>query len=199
MEQELTYESETKDIVEGVIRNTVYKVLNEMYTEEPLETLPDGLEDTPKRVAKYFRNYLMSEFESEPVVTKFPTNGEYNDLILVDEIDFASTCEHHFLPIIGNAHIAYIPNEYYSGLSKFARVVDYFARRPQVQERMTHQVIEYLNKELKPQGIMVMVEATHTCMTIRGVKKRNSVTTTSAIRGDIPKSEVLDLIKSRRL
>ena len=108
---------------------------------------------------------------------------KYNEMVTVKDIEFASLCEHHLLPFMGKAHVAYIPNGKIVGLSKLARVVEVLSRRPQVQERMTEQIADLLMAELDAQGVGIILEATHTCMTIRGVRKPNSVMTTSAMRG----------------
>jgi GTP cyclohydrolase I len=108
---------------------------------------------------------------------------KYDEMVLVKDIGFESVCEHHLLPFIGKAHIAYLPNGKIVGLSKLARVVEVLARRPQVQERMTEEIADLLMRELEPRGVGVILEATHTCMTVRGIRKPNSICTTSAMRG----------------
>ncbi|MGN6476402.1 MAG: GTP cyclohydrolase I FolE, partial [Flavipsychrobacter sp.] len=113
----------------------------------------------------------------------------YSEMVIVKDIELYSMCEHHMLPFFGKAHIAYIPNGYITGLSKLARVVDCFARRMQVQERMTHQILDAIQETLNPQGVAVVIEAKHLCMMMRGVQKQNSVTTTSAFSGQFEKNE----------
>lgn len=125
---------------------------------------------------------------------------DYHDMVIVKDIELYSLCEHHILPFFGKAHIAYIPNGHIVGLSKIPRVVDIFARRLQVQERLTHDILECINNTLKPKGVAVVIEASHMCMMMRGVQKQNSVTTTSGFRGQFEanetRSEFLKLISS---
>jgi len=156
----------------------------------------EGLIDTPDRVERMYREVFSGLSSDEPNITVFDNTERYQDLVIVRDIDFSSFCEHHLLPFIGKAHIGYIPSrENYIGLSKIARVVDFFAKRPQVQERLTSQISDFLYEKLNAQGIIVVLEAHHLCMGIRGVKKESSITTTSAIRGRIDKQEFLQLLK----
>jgi GTP cyclohydrolase I len=143
----------------------------------------EGLRDTPARVARMYAE-LFAGLHAEPrdLLQKTFTQ-KYDEMVLVKDITFASMCEHHLLPFTGKAHIAYLPNGKIVGLSKLARVVDTLARRPQVQERMTEQLADLLEEELNARGVAVILEATHTCMTIRGVSKPGSVCTTSSMRG----------------
>lgn len=135
---------------------------------------------TPERMAKAFIELLTAEpFD----LTTFPNNQEYRQLILEREIPFASLCEHHMMPFQGQAHVAYLPGRRILGLSKLARVVDMFARRPQTQEAMTQQVANWLNERLTPAGVGVVIEAEHTCMTLRGARARGAFTVTSALHG----------------
>ncbi len=126
---------------------------------------------------------------------------DYKDMVIVKDIELYSLCEHHLLPFFGKAHIAYIPNGQIVGLSKLPRIVDVFARRLQVQERLTHQILDCINDTLKPQGVAVVIEASHMCMMMRGVQKQNSVTTTSGFRGQFEKietrNEFLKLISTK--
>ena len=144
----------------------------------------EGLEKTPMRVAKAMqvltRGYAM---DAHKVLTDALFAEKYNQMVMVKDIDFFSMCEHHMLPFYGKAHVAYIPNGYITGLSKIARVVDIFSHRLQVQERFTQQIMDCIQDTLKPLGVMVVVEAKHMCMQMRGVEKQNSVTTTSAFSG----------------
>ena len=144
----------------------------------------EGLEKTPMRVAKAMqvltRGYTM---DAHKVLTDALFAEKYNQMVMVKDIDFFSMCEHHMLPFYGKAHVAYIPNGYITGLSKIARVVDIFSHRLQVQERFTQQIMDCIQDTLKPLGVMVVVEAKHMCMQMRGVEKQNSVTTTSAFSG----------------
>ena len=144
----------------------------------------EGLEKTPLRVAKAMqvltRGYSQ---DAQKVLTDALFEEKYNQMVIVRDIDFFSMCEHHLLPFYGKVHVAYIPNGYITGLSKIARVVDIFSHRLQVQERMTQQIKNCIQDTLKPLGVMVVVEAQHLCMQMRGVEKQNSITTTSDFSG----------------
>jgi GTP cyclohydrolase I len=144
----------------------------------------EGLIKTPERVAKAMqvltRGYTM---DPHKVLTDALFKEEYSQMVIVKDIDFFSLCEHHMLPFYGQVHVAYIPNGYITGLSKIARVVDIYSHRLQVQERMTSQIKECIQQTLKPLGVMVVVEARHLCMQMRGVEKQNSITTTSDFSG----------------
>ena len=144
----------------------------------------EGLIKTPERVAKSMQ-FLTQGYSADPVAilnsAKF--KEDYKQTVLVKDIEIYSLCEHHMLPFYGKAHVAYIPNGYITGLSKIPRVVDAFARRLQVQERLTVQIRDCIQETLKPLGVAVVIEAAHMCMQIRGVQKQNSVTTTSAFTG----------------
>lgn len=144
----------------------------------------EGLVKTPMRVAKAMKD-LTKGYDMDPVATlnsaKF--KEDYNQMVIVKDIQFYSLCEHHLLPFYGKAHIAYIPNGYICGLSKIPRVVDIFSHRLQVQERLTIQIKEAIEEALNPQGVMVVLEAEHMCMQMRGVEKQHSLTTTSAFSG----------------
>src|ERR1700694_663140 len=143
----------------------------------------EGLADTPERVARMYEE-MFSGLRKDPAVVLQKTFTEkYDEMVLVKNIGFESMCEHHLLPFFGKAHIAYLPNGRIVGLSKLARIVEILSRRPQVQERMTEELAELLVEELNARGVGVILEATHTCMTIRGVRKADSVCTTSAMRG----------------
>lgn len=144
----------------------------------------EGLEKTPLRVAKAMqvltRGYSQ---DAQKVLIDALFEEKYNQMVIVKDIDFFSMCEHHLLPFYGKVHVAYIPNGYITGLSKIARVVDIFSHRLQVQERMTQQIKNCIQDTLKPLGVMVVVEAQHLCMQMRGVEKQNSITTTSDFSG----------------
>ena len=144
----------------------------------------EGLQKTPMRVAKAMqvltRGYTM---DAHKVLTDALFKEDYSQMVIVKDIDFFSLCEHHMLPFYGKVHVAYIPNGYITGLSKIARVVDIFSHRLQVQERMTMQIRQCIDETLHPLGVMVVVEARHMCMQMRGVEKQNSVTTTSEFSG----------------
>lgn len=150
----------------------------------------DGLLKTPHRAAKALQFMLRGyEQDADEIIKSALFDVEYNEMVIVKDIEFYSMCEHHLLPIIGKAHIAYIPDKKVVGLSKIARVVDVFARRLQVQERLTQQVLDALDRNLKPFGVAVVIEAQHVCMMMRGVQKQHSVTTTSAFKGMFSKLE----------
>ncbi len=150
----------------------------------------DGLEKTPERAAKAMQ-FLTQGYHQDPVkILKSAMFKEsYNEMVIVKDIELYSLCEHHILPFFGKAHIAYIPNGYIVGLSKLPRIVDVFARRLQVQERLNEQILDCINDTLKPQGVAVVIEAAHMCMMMRGVQKQNSTTTTSGFRGQFEKIE----------
>ena len=157
---------------------THYKEILKLLGENPER---EGLEKTPMRVAKAMQ-VLTRGYTQDPhkVLTDALFEEKYNQMVIVKDIDFFSMCEHHILPFYGKAHVAYIPNGKITGLSKIARVVDIYSHRLQVQERLTEQVMQCINDTLKPQGVMVVIEAKHMCMQMRGVEKQNSITTTSA-------------------
>ncbi len=144
----------------------------------------EGLEKTPMRVAKAMqiltRGYSQ---DAHKVLTDALFAEKYNQMVIVKDIDFFSLCEHHMLPFYGKVHVAYIPNGYITGLSKIARVVDIFSHRLQVQERLTQQIKDCIQETLKPLGVIVVIEAKHMCMQMRGVEKQNSITTTSDFSG----------------
>lgn len=150
----------------------------------------EGLQKTPERAAKAMQ-FLTSGYamNAEEILRSAMFKEEYSEMVLVKDIEIYSLCEHHMLPFLGKAHIAYIPNGYIVGLSKIPRVVDVFARRLQVQERLTLDILNAIQNTLKPQGVAVVIEAMHMCMMMRGVQKQNSVTTTSAFRGQFEKQE----------
>ncbi len=158
-----------------------------------------GLQETPRRVARMYQE-MFSGLQSDParhLKVVFPE--EYDELVLVRDISFTSMCEHHLLPFGGVAHVAYLPNGYVTGLSKLARLVDDIARRPQVQERMTQMIADSIESELGSSGVAVVIQAEHSCMSIRGVRKPGSLTVTSALRGvfrtnPASRSEVMSLV-----
>ena len=163
----------------------------------------EGLRETPDRVARMYAE-LFSGLDKDPreLLQKTFTQ-KYDEMVLVKDIEFASVCEHHLLPFTGKAHIAYLPNGKIVGLSKLARTVEVLSRRPQVQERMTEELADLFVEELGARGVGVVVEATHTCMTIRGIRKPGSVATTSAMRGvfkenQSTRSELMALIYGSR-
>lgn len=142
------------------------------------------LHDTPRRVGRmYLEIFRGLQDRGEPAITTFPNVEAYSNMVMVKDIHFFSVCSHHMIPFFGEAHVAYIPGSKIVGLSKIARIVDFYARRPQLQERLTEQVIDFLVAKLEPRGAMAVVEARHLCMEMRGVEKPGALTTTSAIRG----------------
>ena len=162
----------------------------------------DGLLETPARVARMYREMFAGLHLDPARHLKKVFEETYDELVLVRDISFNSCCEHHLLPFMGVAHVGYLPKGRVVGLSKLARVVEEISRRPQVQERMTHSVADLVNEELDAKGVIVVIEAEHTCMTIRGIRKPGSLTITSAVRGlfktnQSTRSEVLSLINSR--
>lgn len=150
----------------------------------------EGLIKTPERVAKAMQ-YLTQGYgmDAKSILDSAKFHEEVSEMIVVKDIELYSMCEHHMLPFFGKAHIAYIPNGWITGLSKIARVVDVYARRMQVQERLTTQILEAIKESLNPLGVAVVIEASHLCMMMRGVQKQNSVTTTSAFWGEFEKNE----------
>ena len=188
-----SYTPETTEALSGHYRG-ILKELGEDIDRE-------GLLKTPERVAKAMQ-YITAgyEMDAKAVLESAKFHESYSEMVIVKDIELYSLCEHHMLPFFGKAHIAYIPNGYITGLSKLARVVDCYARRLQVQERMTHQILDAIQETLQPLGVAVVIEAKHLCMMMRGVSKQNSVTTTSAFSGEfenhVTRSEFLRLISS---
>jgi len=161
--------------------SSLYRRLLELIGEDPER---EGLVKTPERVSKAMR-FLTNGYgiNAEEILKSAMFKEEYRQMVIVKDIDIYSMCEHHMLPFFGKAHVAYIPNGYITGLSKIARVVEVYSRRLQVQERLTTQIRNCIQKTLNPLGVAVVIEAQHLCMQIRGVQKQNSVTTTSAFTG----------------
>ena len=162
-----------------------------------------GLKDTPKRVANLYEEIFSGLSTPTEEILKSIEGESHDEMVLIKDIPFYSICEHHLLPFIGKAHVAYVPSKgKIVGLSKLARAVEIFAKRPQLQERLTSQLADLIMKKLKPKGAMVIVDAEHLCMSMRGVKKPGSRTVTSAVRGifrtkESTRTEVLELIKHR--
>ena len=162
----------------------------------------EGLLKTPERAAKAMQFLTHGyDLDAEAILRSAMFKEDYSEMVIVKDIEVYSLCEHHILPFYGKAHIAYIPNGYIVGLSKLPRIVDVFARRLQVQERLTDQILECIQNTLNPLGCAVVIEASHMCMMMRGVQKQNSVTTTSAFRGEFEKrdtrNEFLNLITAK--
>ena len=168
------------------------------------DTEREGLLKTPMRVAKAMQVLTRGyEMDAHKVLTDALFKEDYSQMVIVKDIDFFSLCEHHMLPFYGKAHVAYIPNGYITGLSKIARVVDIYAHRLQVQERMTQQIKDCIQETLKPLGVMVVVEAKHMCMQMRGIEKQNSITTTSDFSGAFnqakTRQEFMNLIHNNQI
>ena len=177
----------------------IEKAVTEILSAVGEDAEREGLKGTPGRVARMYAELLggMQEEPKQHLGSVFTEN--YDEIVLLRDIPFYSICEHHLMPFIGSAHVAYLPSGSVLGVSKLARIVDCFARRLQAQERLTYQIADFIMNSLKPQGVAVVLEASHSCMTIRGIKKPGSVMVTSALRGIFkrdPKSrnEVLSLM-----
>lgn len=186
------------DALDGMIKanRTVLELIGEDADRE-------GLLKTPERVAKAMQFMTQGyKMDAKKILDSAKFKEDVSEMVLVKDIELYSMCEHHMLPFFGKAHIAYIPNGYIAGLSKLARVVDVYARRLQVQERMTTQILAAIKESLNPLGVAVVIEAKHLCMMMRGVQKQNSVTTTSAFDGEflnnhITRNEFLKLISAK--
>ena len=184
-------------VTSGLIDN--YKSILDLLGEDPGR---EGLNKTPERLAKAMQYLTMGYgMDARAIINSAKFHEEVSEMIVVKDIELYSMCEHHILPFFGKAHIAYIPNGWITGLSKIARVVDVYARRLQVQERLTIQIKDAIKETLNPLGVAVVIEAQHLCMMMRGVQKQNSVTTTSAFDGEFHKSptrsEFLKLISAK--
>jgi len=181
------------------MRETIRRLLAEIGEDPDRE----GLRQTPRRVEQSLR-FLTGGYTADldDVINGALFTVEYNEMVIVRDIDFYSLCEHHMLPFFGKCHVAYIPDGRVIGLSKLPRVVDAFARRLQVQERLTQQIAETIDSKVRPLGVGVVIEAAHLCMAMRGVEKQNAITVTSAMRGVFhgdarTRSEFLELIRAR--
>jgi GTP cyclohydrolase IA len=181
------------------MQDLIRRLLAEM-GEDPSR---EGLLDTPKRVEKAYR-FLTSGYDADinQVLNNALFTVDYSEMVIVKDVDFYSLCEHHLLPFFGKCHVAYIPTDKVIGLSKIPRVIDVFARRLQVQERLTNQIAQTINDKIAPLGVAVVMEATHLCMSMRGVEKQNSFAVTSAMLGTFrsnarTRMEFLELIKLR--
>jgi len=167
-----------------------------------LDRRDPNLVETDRRVAEmYLEMFSGCEEGNEPKITTFPNDGRYTAMVIEKDMPFYSICAHHFVPFYGHAHVGYIPGSRLIGLSKIPRILDFYARRPQIQERMTEQIASYLMSKLQPQGVVVVIEARHLCVEMRGVKKPGAMTVTSAIRGFFEnrstREEFLDLLNRR--
>ncbi len=190
-------ESYDQDVTEGLVKN--YRDSIGLLGEDKDR---EGLLKTPERVAKAMQ-FLTQGYsqDARAILDSAKFHEDVSEMVIVKDIELYSMCEHHMLPFYGKAHVAYIPNGYITGLSKIARVVDVYARRLQVQERLTHQILDALKDSLNPLGVAVVIEASHLCMMMRGVGKQNSVTTTSAFHGEFEqhqtRSEFMKLITGK--
>ncbi|MFD0932141.1 GTP cyclohydrolase I FolE [Psychroflexus salinarum] len=180
-----TYEEYTQPFVDEIKSN--YLSIIENIGEDPSR---NGILKTPERAAKAMQ-FLTQGYEMDPqkILLGAMFEEDYDDMVLIKDIELYSLCEHHMLPFFGKVHVAYIPNGKIVGLSKIPRIVDVFARRLQVQERLTHDILECINDTLQPKGVAIVIEAQHMCMMMRGVQKQNSATTTSGFRGEFKKQE----------
>lgn len=190
---DLNEDSLSKDIREDAVKTLLATIEGEDVERE-------GLRDTPARVSRMYEEIFAGYKQKEEDIFKSKFTSTNDQMVIVKDIDYWSHCEHHMVPFFGKVHIGYIPDGEVLGLSKFARLVEMYARRLQIQEQLTEQIAEAIEKNLKVKGVMVVVEGQHLCMSMRGVKKANAVTITSAIRGnfrenDIVKGEFLKLIK----
>ncbi len=176
-----------------------YKEILDLIGEDPNR---EGLQDTPFRVAKSMQ-FLTQGYDHDPeeILLSAKFKEDYREMVIVKDIEIFSMCEHHMIPFIGKAHVAYIPNGYITGLSKIARVVEAYSRRLQVQERLTTQIKEAIDNTLNPLGVAVVIEAKHLCMSMRGIQKQSSVTTTSDFTGAFERAETraefISLISSK--
>jgi GTP cyclohydrolase I len=185
-------------------RDRIRKAVGEILLALGEDVDREGLKKTPERVARMYAELLGGTFEDPKVHLRSVFTEKYDEIVLLRDIPFYSICEHHLLPFIGKAHVAYLPTGKVLGVSKLARIVDTFAHRLQAQERLTGQIADFLMDNLRPLGVAVVLEASHGCMTIRGIRKPGSLMVTSALRGAFKKdartrSEVLSLMRSDRL
>lgn len=193
---------QSKDIYNEEITSTVKKHYFDVLSSLGEDPQREGLKETPERAAKAMQ-FLTQGYEMDPaaILERAKFAESYNEMVLVKDIEVYSLCEHHILPFFGKAHIAYIPNGHIVGLSKIPRIVDVFARRLQVQERLTEQIMNCINDTLQPKGVAIVIEAAHMCMMMRGVQKQNSLTTTSGFLGAFEtmetRNEFLKLIQKR--
>ncbi len=185
-----------EEITQGLTKT--YRETLSLIGEDPDR---EGLIKTPERIAKALQYCTQGyQLDAQAILNSAKFHEDVSEMIIVKNIELYSMCEHHMLPFFGKAHVAYIPNGWITGLSKIARVVDVYARRLQVQERLTHQILKAIDETLNPLGVAVVIEAEHLCMMMRGVQKQNSVTTTSAFVGEFEKqstrNEFINLISA---
>ena len=207
------YTEEDEDIVKGPTwhqgengRDKAAKIaehFSEIMRILELDLEDPHLHETPMRVGRmYLEIFRGLQVQEKPAVTCFPNLENYDNMVMVKDIDFFSMCSHHMIPFFGKAHVAYIPGDKIVGLSKIARIVEFYARRPQLQERLTEQIIDFLVDRLEPQGAIAVLEARHLCMEMRGVEKPGALTTTSAIRGHFrdksAREEFMELLQKAR-
>lgn len=195
--------SETESPEPTVDLDRIEKAVREILTAVGEDPEREGLLETPARVARMYAEMFQGLTLDPGRHLKRVFAETYDDMVLVRDISFNSMCEHHLLPFMGVAHVGYVPNGKVAGLSKLARVVEEVSRRPQVQERMTHQIADLMSTELDAKGVIVVLEATHSCMSIRGIKKPGSLTITSAVRGlmrtnESTRSEAMQLINAKQ-
>ncbi len=196
----MSYEKQEK--YNKAVTSDLIKKFNGIINKIGEDPSREGLVKTPERAAKAMQFLTHGYNQSgEEILKSAMFKEEYSEMVIVKDIEVFSLCEHHMLPFFGKAHVAYIPNGYIVGLSKIPRVIDVYARRLQVQERLTHEVLECIQKTMRPLGAAVVIEARHMCMMMRGVQKQNSVTTTSAFTGEFKnvetRNEFLNLISSK--
>ena len=188
------------DATDAVQADRIAVHVRGILSELGLDLKDPNLQETDQRVARMYQEMFHGLKEgSEPRVTTFPNEEGYSHMVMERDIPFYSMCAHHLVPFYGHAHIAYIPDDRIIGLSKFSRILEFYAKRPQLQERLTEQVVSYLENILTPMGAMVVIEARHLCVEMRGVKKPGALTVTSALRGAFHKrpirEEFLDLLR----
>ena len=191
-----------KDFYDEEVTSSISEMFSGMINTLGEDSSREGLVKTPERAAKAMQ-FLTQGYQQDAgaILKSALFKEDYNEMVVVKDIELYSLCEHHLLPFFGKAHVAYIPNGYVVGLSKIPRVIDVFARRLQVQERLTHEILHAIDGTLKPHGVAVVIEAAHMCMMMRGVQKQNSSTTTSAFTGAFcnieTRNEFLSLISAK--
>jgi len=191
-----------KDFYDEEVTSSISEMFSGMINTLGEDSSREGLVKTPERAAKAMQ-FLTQGYQQDAgaILKSALFKEDYNEMVVVKDIELYSLCEHHLLPFFGKAHVAYIPNGYVVGLSKIPRVIDVFARRLQVQERLTHEILHAIDGTLKPHGVAVVIEAAHMCMMMRGVQKQNSSTTTSAFTGTFcnieTRNEFLSLISAK--